>query len=151
MRADLVDRADTGRVLVSLDDIVNCTGPVDRGEPSADLNEGAPTDSVQDCVIFAARRRLIGRLGSVDLILLFFGGGSEAAEMTREGRRRDPEPAEPSGYGSRRDRGRPRDTSVVSPCLTAKAIHLCFSVRKGRSQPSQLHYNSLMLSEVALV
>ena len=36
-------------------------------------------------------------------------------------------------------------------CLTAKVIHLGFTVREFLLQPSQLHFNSLMLSEVALV
>ena len=71
VRADPEDRAGTRRVPVILDDVVDCIDPVDHGDPSADLAEGAPTDSVQDRFIFAARGRFIGRSGSVDLILFF--------------------------------------------------------------------------------
>ena len=73
------------------DDVADCTGPVDCRDSTSGLTEAVTTDSVTDCVDFAARERLIDRSGSVDLDILFVFGVAEAADGIPEGRRRVPE------------------------------------------------------------
>ena len=53
--------------------MVDCTGPVNREDPPADLAEGATIDSVPDRVGFVARGHFIGISSSVDLDHLFAG------------------------------------------------------------------------------
>ena len=90
-RADLEGRAETRGVPVNPDDVADCTGPVDRGDHPVDLAEGGATDAVPDRFISAARGRLIGRWGTVNLNLLFVGKVAEAADGTPEEGRRVPE------------------------------------------------------------
>ena len=53
--------------------MVDCTGPVNREDPPADLAEGATIDSVPDRVGFVARGNFIGISSSVDLDHLYVG------------------------------------------------------------------------------
>ena len=115
------------------------------------MAEVVATDSVSDRVIFAARGRLIGRSGSVDMDLLFVDGVVKAADGTPNKGGECRKPAEPGGSGSRRDRGWPRDTFISIQCLTAQEIHLGFTVREVRLQSLQLHFNAILFAKAALV
>ena len=90
-RVDLEDRVETRGVPSDRGDLADQTGPVDCRDPSADLVEGLSTDSVPDCVIFAARGSLIGGLGSVDLDRSPVCVVAEAVDVIFNGRRSDPE------------------------------------------------------------
>ena len=85
------DRAVKWGIPVNPGDLVDGTDPVDREDAPVNWAEGVSTDFVPHRVIFAARERLIGRLGSVDLDRLPIGGVAEAVSETWEGRRSDPE------------------------------------------------------------
>ena len=90
-RVDLEGRVATRGIPSDPEDLADLTGPVDRGDSTADLALGVSVDSVPARVSFAVRGRLIGRPGPVDLDRLPVDAVAEAVDGTFEGRRSDPE------------------------------------------------------------
>ena len=84
-------RVETRVIPSDPEDLADRTGPVDCGDSPADLALGVSNDSVPARVIFAARGRLIGRTGFVNLDRLPVGAVAEAVDGVSEGRRSDPE------------------------------------------------------------
>ena len=90
-RANLEDRTEMQGVSSDPEDLVDSTGPVNRRDPPAGVTEVVITNPVPECVIFAARKLLIGSSGSESLNRLLVGGVVEEADGVLEGRQRVPE------------------------------------------------------------